>query len=452
MIVDKNIYFVGIGGIGMSALARYFQVQGRRVAGYDRTPSPLTEKMSGEEGFSITYTDAVGEIGEAFLDREHTVVVYTPAVPASNKILTFFRENNYRLYKRSEMLGLISRDKKAICVAGTHGKTTVSTMVAFLLKNSRIGCNAFLGGISSDYGTNLFVDPASDWVVIEADEFDRSFLHLYPEMAVITSMDADHLDIYGTHEQLTEAFEQFAVQTKRKLFLRKGLVLRRREVSGTYAAGEQADYYSDRLRVVDGSYHFDYYYPGGEIRDLKLRFPGRVNVENATAAITLAIQAGVSAEEIREALPRFSGVVRRFDIHARDGRVIYIDDYAHHPGEIEAVLTSIREMWPDKMLTVAFQPHLYSRTHDFYPGFARSLNLADKVILMEIYPAREEPLPGVTSGLIADRLTVPCIRVGRDEFPETVGREVSQGIFITMGAGDIDRFIPLFTEMFNVKK
>jgi UDP-N-acetylmuramate--alanine ligase len=292
------------------------------------------------------------------------------------------------------------------------------------------------------------VDTTSACAVIEGDEFDRSFLHLHPSMAVITAMDADHLDIYGTCEQLVEAFEQFAGQTRTALFLRKGLSLQRREVSGYYAAGERADYYADRLRVEEGSYHFDYVGRELTIPDLQLTFPGRVNVENAVAAITLALHAGVTPAEIRDALPRFKGVARRFDLHAT-GRVIYMDDYAHHPREIEAALTSIREMWPTRRLTVAFQPHLYSRTLDFHPGFAESLSLADEVILLEIYPAREKPVPGVTSRLIADRLTVPHVLVGKEAFPDLVRSKVTDGIFMTMGAGDIDRFVPVFTTLFN---
>jgi UDP-N-acetylmuramate--alanine ligase len=431
----------------MSALARYFKVMGYAVAGYDRTPSPLTRKMSEEEGFDITYVDAAEAIGEAFRDRERTLVVYTPAVPPGNRILSFFRESGHALYKRAEVLGLISRSMKALCVAGTHGKTTVSTMTAFLLDASRVGCNAFLGGISSNFGTNLLVNAASDLVVIEADEFDRSFLHLHPEMAVITATDADHLDIYGTSACLLEAFEQFACQTRGALFVREGVTLCRREVSGYYAVEKRVDYYADRLRVEEGCYRFDYVSREVTIPDLRLTFPGRVNVENVTAAITLALHAGATPGEILEALPRFKGVARRFDIRV-NGKVVYLDDYAHHPREIEATLTSVREMWPGRRLTVAFQPHLYSRTADFYPGFARSLNLADEVILLEIYPAREEPLPGVTSRLIADRLTVPHVLVGREEFPEYVRSKVHDGVFMTVGAGDIDRFVPVFTAMF----
>ncbi|MDR1414501.1 MAG: UDP-N-acetylmuramate--L-alanine ligase [Odoribacteraceae bacterium] len=442
------VYFVGIGGIGMSALARYFKAMGHLVAGYDKTPSPLTLKMNREENIPITYAAAAAEIPTPFRDPARALVVYTPAVPRENLILAFFRDSGHAIYKRSEMLGLISANKKAICIAGTHGKTTVTTMTAFLLHSSRVGCNAFLGGISSNFGTNLLVNTASDYVVIEADEFDRSFLHLHPEMAVITSMDDDHLDIYGARQHLLEAFEQFAAQTRGPLFLRAGLTLQGKEVAGYYAADKRADYHARDPRVEEGTFRFDYVSPRVTIPDLRLTFPGRVNVENAVAAITLALHAGATPAEIREALPRFSGVARRFDMRAR-GRVIYIDDYAHHPREIEAALTSVREMWPGRRLTVAFQPHLYSRTADFYPAFAGSLNLADEVILMEIYPAREAPVPGVTSRLIADLLTVPHAIVSREELPERVRATVADGIFMTVGAGDIDRLVPLFTDMFN---
>ena len=288
-------------------------------------------------------------------------------------------------------------------------------------------------------------------MVIEADEFDRSFLRLRPEMAVITAMDADHLDIYGTKENMVEAFEEFARLTQGSLFLKKNLTIRSRAVDGYYAVGEVADYYADHLRIENGAFHFDYISENVKMCDLCLRFPGRVNVENATAAITLALHAGVTPEEIRTALPGFKGVARRFDIHADNGCVMYIDDYAHHPQEIQAVLSSIREMWPDKKLTVAFQPHLYTRTRDFYVDFARSLSLADEVVLLDIYPARELPIPGVTADLIAERLTAPVKRVGKEAFPDYVREHVTDGIFVTMGAGDIDRFIPVFTDMFGKK-
>ncbi len=445
MIPDtiENIYFLGIGGIGMSALARYFKVKGFRVAGYDRTLSPLTQKMQSEEGFRINYRDEEEEIGTEFRCPETTLVVYTPAIPADSRQLNFFKNRGFALHKRAEVLGMISRQGKAICVAGTHGKTTVSTMTAFLLHHSAIGCNAFLGGISANFGTNLLLNPESPYIVIEADEFDRSFLHLTPALAVITSMDEDHLDIYQNKANLTEAFEEFAgkVVEGGLLFLKKGLSLVKSAVTGYYGVETEADCYADCLRVENGCYAFDYHGRGVVIENLVCGIPGRLNVENATAAITLALEAGVSPEEIRRALPEFRGVARRFNVHVNDGKRIYIDDYAHHPREIEATLRSIREIWPERSLTVVFQPHLYTRTRDFYPGFAKSLSLADEVILLDIYPARELPLPGIDSELIRERLTVSGRILSKEALMEYISCDFRQGILVTMGAGDIDRLV-----------
>ncbi len=445
MIPDtiENIYFLGIGGIGMSALARYFKVKGFRVAGYDRTLSPLTQKMQSEEGFRINYRDEEEEIGTEFRCPETTLVVYTPAIPADSRQLNFFKNRGFALHKRAEVLGMISRQGKAICVAGTHGKTTVSTMTAFLLHHSAIGCNAFLGGISANFGTNLLLNPESPYIVIEADEFDRSFLHLTPALAVITSMDEDHLDIYQNKANLTEAFEEFAgkVVEGGLLFLKKGLSLVKSAVTGYYSVETEADCYADCLRVENGCYAFDYHGRGVVIENLVCGIPGRLNVENATAAITLALEAGVSPEEIRRALPEFRGVARRFNVHVNDGKRIYIDDYAHHPREIEATLRSIREIWPERSLTVVFQPHLYTRTRDFYPGFAKSLSLADEVILLDIYPARELPLPGIDSELIRERLTVSGRILSKEALMEYISCDFRQGILVTMGAGDIDRLV-----------
>ena len=450
-IIDKsikNIYFLGIGGIGMSALARYFKAQGYRVAGYDRTPSSLTGKMQTEEGMAINYRDDETEIAPEFHDPRTTLVVYTPAVPSDNRQLNFFKAAGFELHKRAEVLGMLSRRGKAICVAGTHGKTTVSTMTAFLLYHSAVGCNAFLGGISANFGTNLLLDRNSPYIVIEADEFDRSFLHLSPELAVITAMDEDHLDIYKNKENLTEAFEDFAhrMVAGGRLFLKKGLTLEKSAITGYYGVEIEADCYADRLRIVDGRYVFDYHGRGVNIEGLVLGVPGRLNVENATAAITLALEAGVKPEEIREALPAFRGVARRFNIHVNSGNRIYIDDYAHHPREIEATLRSIRDMWPDKQLTVVFQPHLYSRTKDFYPDFADSLSLADRVILLDIYPARELPIPGITSDIICERLTVPGQILTKEAMLDYVANDFEEGILVTMGAGDIDRLVGVISE------
>lgn len=448
----RNIYFLGIGGIGMSALARYFKAKGYQVAGYDRTPSALTHQMESEEGFRINYQDEETEIGEEFRDAETTLVVYTPAIPAESKQLAFFRNQGFALHKRAEVLGMISRQGKAVCVAGTHGKTTVSTMTAFLLHHSSIGCSAFLGGISADFGTNLLLNPEAPYIVIEADEFDRSFLHLSPALAVITAMDEDHLDIYRNKAYLTEAFEEFAGKLGEggRLFLKKGLSLAKTPVTGYYGVDTETDCYADRLRVEDGHYVFNYHGRGVVIENLVCGIPGRLNVENATAAITLALEAGVSPDEIRTALPRFRGVARRFNIHVNDGKRIYIDDYAHHPREIEATLTSIREMWPGEPLKVVFQPHLYSRTRDFYPEFAKSLSLADEVILLDIYPARELPLPGINAEIIRERLTVPGRILSKEDLMHYVDRDFQEGILVTMGAGDIDRLVlPIRERLFR---
>lgn len=439
----KNIYFLGIGGIGMSALARYFKAKGYQVAGYDRTASPLTHKMETEEGILINYQDDEEMIGEAYRSPEDTLVVYTPAIPTDNRQAAFFQHRGFELHKRAEVLGMISRQGKAICVAGTHGKTTVSTLTAYLLYHSSVGCNAFLGGISVNFGTNLLLNPDSPYIVIEADEFDRSFLHLSPELAVITSMDEDHLDIYRNRENLTEAFEEYAQKVVEggRIFIKKGLSLTKTSVTGKYGVEVDADYRAVRLRVEDGHYVFDYQGRDVVIEHLVSGIPGRLNVENACAAITLALEAGVTPEEIRAALPEFKGVVRRFNIQVNDGKRIYIDDYAHHPREIAATLTSIREMWPDQPLTVAFQPHLYTRTRDFYPDFAQSLSLADRVILLDIYPAREVPIPGVTAEIIRERLTVPGGILSKEALMEYVERDFQKGILVTMGAGDIDRLV-----------
>lgn len=446
----KNVYFVGIGGIGMSALARYFKAIGCHVAGYDRTPSALTEKMKQGERIEVNYRDEEAEIGLRYRDKANTLVVYTPAIPQDSKQLNYFRSNGFSLHKRSEVLGLLSRTGKALCVAGTHGKTTTTTLLAFLLKNSRIGCNAFLGGISMNFGTNLLIDRYSEYIVVEADEFDRSFLHLSPYIAAITAMDEDHLDIYGNKANLIEAFEEFAERTREegKILLKAGLKLERSEVDGYYAIEGVTDNYSDHLRVQGSHYIFDYHGQKAEIKDLVLGIPGRMNVENATLAITMALEAGVRPDEIRKALPEFRGVLRRFNIHT-SGAVLYIDDYAHHPREIEAALKAVREMWPEKKLTVAFQPHLYTRTRDFQSEFAHSLNIADRVILLDIYPAREIPIPGVSSEIILNKLNVPACIIPKEEFPKFVDQNVKDGIFMTVGAGDIDRFVPVFTQMFG---
>lgn len=446
----KNVYFLGIGGIGMSALARYFKAGGYRVAGYDRTPSALTEKMRQEEGMLIGYRDDEEEVPEEFRDVQTTLVVYTPAVPSDNRQMTFFKQLGFELHKRAEVLGMISRKGKAICVAGTHGKTTVSTLTAYLLHRSHVGCQAFLGGISVNFGSNLLLED-SPYVVIEADEFDRSFLHLTPELAVITSMDEDHLDIYGNRANLAEAFGAFArrVVPGGRLFLKRGLELPQVRVEADYGMEADAACRAEHVRIERGQYVFDYCGRNVSIKDLVLGIPGKLNVENAVAAITLALEAGVSPEEIREALPEFKGVVRRFNIHVRGEKRLYIDDYAHHPREIEATLRSVREMWQELPVTVVFQPHLFSRTKDFYHAFAESLSLADRVILLDIYPARELPIPGVTSEMIRKELTVPGTIKSKEELLQCLATDFEGGILITMGAGDIDRLVGKIAEMWK---
>ena len=448
----KNVYFVGIGGIGMSALARYFKLKGYNVAGYDRTQTPLTEKMAREEGISVNYVDDEREIAEIYRNAEDTLVVYTPAIPRDNRQLNFFIARGMTPHKRSEVLGLLSHAGKALCIAGTHGKTTTSTLLAWLLHNSHVKCSAFLGGISENFGSNLLVDTSSDYIVIEADEFDRSFLTLNPEKAVITSMDADHMDIYGNRDSIIAAFEDFAcnVVPAGKLFVKKGLEIKKRRVDGYYSLNDKADFYADNLRLENGLYSFDYHGRDGDILNLKLGVPGMVNIENATAAITVALDCGVTADEIRAALPAFKGVHRRFNIILASEDLILIDDYAHHPKEIEATLKSVRRIWPDRYLTVVFQPHLYSRTRDFAPEFAQSLSLADEVILMNIYPAREKPIPNVSSDIIMDKITVPVRLMTENEIVEAASG--FKGIAITMGAGDIDKLpIKIYAKL-NVAK
>lgn len=444
----KSVYFVGIGGIGMSALARYFKINGYKVGGYDRSETPLTRKMAEEEGIEINYIDEIAEIAKCYQDKDTTLVVYTPAIPADNLQLNFFKDNGFDIHKRAEVLGLLSKSGKALCIAGTHGKTTTSTMLAFLLKNSHVGCNAFLGGISENFGSNLLIDTKSPYIVIEADEYDRSFLHLYPEVAVITSMDADHLDIYGSKDKMIEAFDNFVDNVRTnggKLFLKDGLSLPRNKTDATYCI-DKGDCYAHNLRKDDGCYIFDYHNPNLDIKDIKIGIPGRLNVENATAAITVALEAGVKPEEIQASFPNFKGVNRRFNIKIRNDKFMYVDDYAHHPQEIEATLKSVKEIWPEKHLKVIFQPHLFSRTKDFYHEFAKSLSIADEVVLLDIYPAREKPMSGVTAKLILDGLTVKGRIVSKEEILHEMETQPQEGIVMTMGAGDVDKIVPLMME------
>lgn len=438
-----DIYFIGIGGIGMSAIARYYNAKGYRVSGYDKTPSPLTHALEAE-GISVHYEDNISYVPE---DTEKTLVVFTPAIPKDMGELTYVQEKGYRVIKRSRMLGEISAGQRCMAVAGTHGKTTTSTLLSHIFTDSEEGCSAFLGGISKNYGTNLLISD-NDVVVAEADEFDRSFLQLFPEIAVITSMDADHLDIYNDEAHIHEAFKAFASQVSGTVIAKHGLDITASDTKAcikTYSYGNpEADFYAS-IEEGDGNgfTRFDIHYPGGVIRDCSLGIPGWVNIENAVAAAAVCLTYGIDPEKIRKALSAFEGVRRRLDIRYRSERCIYIDDYAHHPKEISAALTSIRGNFPDYRMTVIFQPHLYTRTRDFADGFAESLSNADRLLLLDIYPAREEAIPGVTSAIIFDKVTAPeKILLNKGELMEFMeGLEVAdKEVFVTVGAGDIDRF------------
>ena len=442
----ERVYLLGIGGIGMSALARYFHFIGKRVDGYDKTTSSLTADLE-KEGISIHYTDDLQKV-PGLSERNTTVVIYTPAVPNDLGEFRYFRENGFSVYKRSAVLGLLTSGKRCIAIAGTHGKTSVTTMTAHLLKQSHVDCSAFMGGISKNYGTNLLL-PHIDtpYMVVEADEFDRSFLQLHPELAVITWMDADHLDIYGDHESMIKAFAEFVSQIRDggALLSRKGLIIDNQWNKNirhfTYSVSEEADFQAVQIRIIHGSYHFDLNTPFGEIKDLCLTYPGLMNVENAVAACGMALLSGVTMQEIRTALPFYSGVIRRFDVRFSGKKTIYIDDYAHHPRELEATIKSVRDLYPGKRVTGIFQPHLFSRTKDFAAEFATALDLLDDALIMEIYPARELPMEGVDSGIILNKMKLPSrVRCQKGDFPAILNNYQPE-ILLTLGAGDIDRMV-----------
>lgn len=448
----KAVYFVGAGGIGMSALVRYFLSKGKAVGGYDRTASALTEKLR-QEGADIHYEDNVALIPEVFLNPETTLIVYTPAIPAEHKELTYFREHNFEIQKRAQVLGMITQTERGLCVAGTHGKTTTSTMAAFLLDNSHVKCNAFLGGISKNYETNLLVSDQSDFVVIEADEFDRSFHWLIPYATVITATDSDHLDIYGTHEAYLESFRKYTslIRPDGCLIIKKGIDLQPDVKEGvtvyTYS-DKEGDFHAENIRIGNGEIFFDFISPLGNIKDVQLGVPVYVNIENGIAAMALAQIGGATAEEIKAAMPQFKGVDRRFDFKLKNDHIVFLSDYAHHPAEIKQSVSSLRMLYPDKKLTAIFQPHLYTRTRDFYKDFADSLSLLDEVILLDIYPARELPIEGVTSKLIYDNLRpgiekTMCHKEDLIELLKTKKIEV----LITLGAGDVDNYVTPIYEL-----
>ncbi len=443
----SHIYFIGIGGIGMSAIARYYNFKGYNVSGYDRTPSDLTHELEAE-GIAVHYEDNVDYVPK---DVEKTLVIWTPAIPDDMHELVYVREHGYKVIKRSRMLGEISRGQACLAVSGTHGKTTTSTLLAHIFTSSGKGCTAFLGGISKNYDTN-FLFSHNPVVVAEADEFDRSFLQLHPEVAVITAMDADHLDIYSDISHVQEAFREFASQVSGTVIAKYGVPIRPGDTPAkllTYAFDDpRADFHAENLRRDDcGYFTFDIVYPGGTMRDCRCGVPGWVNVENSVAASAIALTYGLGEDDIKPALNSFSGVKRRFDIHVNTPECSYIDDYAHHPKEIAAALSSIRDIFPGRRITAAFQPHLYTRTRDFAPEFAEALSHADKVILIDIYPARELPIPGVTSQIIFDGITAPeKVLMTKAELLPYLEKEPLD-ILITFGAGDIDRLVEPITEM-----
>ena len=447
----KKIYFIGIGGIGMSAIARYFRFHGKQVSGYDRTASGLTRQLE-QEGIPVHYED-----DPAQAPKDADMVVYTPAVPKDHRELSWYREEGYPLFKRSDVLGMITNSSFNICVAGTHGKTTVSTMIAHILRHTGFGCNAFLGGISVNYNSNFWSDERNVCVV-EADEYDRSFLKLSPDIAVITAMDADHLDIYGTAEAVEEAFIDFSrrVRPLGLLVSRKGLIREKELNAGEHwsygisdvplnAGAETPDVAASDIRIDDGDYWFTVQTADWKLERVILSMGGRHNVENATAAIAVAHRLGIPGDKIIGAVAAFRGVRRRFEYIIKEPGRVFIDDYAHHPEELRALITGARELFPGRKCTIVFQPHLFSRTRDFADGFAGSLGLADEVLLMPIYPARELPIEGVTSGLIAQKIPGKKARVAdKKEILETIAAEWKSGkaqLLITAGAGDIDGLV-----------
>ena len=442
------LYFVGAGGIGMSALIRYFLANGKQVGGYDKTPSELTAALI-REGAAIHYTDDMALVEDCFLSPEHTLVVYTPAIPDSHTELTYFRTHGFQVVKRAQLLGEITRCNRGLCVAGTHGKTTTSSMLAHILKQSHVDCNAFLGGILKGYESNLMLSKKSNLTVIEADEFDRSFHWLRPYMAVITSADPDHLDIYGTAEAYRESFEHFTslVSPDGVLLMKKGVLVAPRLQENvrlfTYSATEKADFYAENVVVSDGSITFDFVGPNVRIDNVELGVPVMVNIENGTAAMAIAWLNGATEEEIRRGMATFKGPHRRFEFHLKTPQCVLIDDYAHHPAELKQSILSVKALYPNRRVTGVFQPHLYTRTRDFASDFAASLSLLDELILLDIYPAREEPIPGVTSALIFDQVTLPADRkklIQREELLALVEQE-SFEVVLMVGAGNIDRLV-----------
>lgn len=455
----EHIYFLGIGGIGMSALARYCKSAGLQVSGYDRSSTPLTRQLE-EEGMLVHYEDKLDLVPVQVRDlsrKEHTLVVFTPAVPKNHTELNYFQQHDYQVVKRSQLLGMLTESSYCIAVAGTHGKTTTSTLIAHILKTAGIDCNAFLGGISANYNTNFLQGNGTvkgkAVVVVEADEFDRSFLTLAPDLAVITSNDPDHLDIYGEADELKKSFIDFSNKIKEggMLFIRQGLPIipRLSKSYQIYSIQQDANYRGINLRVENGTYHFDLEHGEMLIKDLQLGLPGWHNVENAVAASAVALQLGIAEQDLRQALESYRGAKRRFEYILRRPDFIFIDDYAHHPAEIHAFLSSVREMYPGKKLTAIFQPHLFSRTRDFAAGFSESLSLADEVILLDIYPAREQPIPGVSSAMLLDAISSKEKVLCRKEDLPALMRDRHPEVLLTIGAGDIDQLVQPLKKLYE---
>lgn len=444
----QRIYFIGIGGIGMSALARYFNTQGVKVSGYDKTPTPLTDDLV-KEGIQIHFEDDLAQI-----DKEATVIVYTPAIPSDHKELNFYRDNGYNVVKRSDVLQWVTENAFTIGIAGTHGKTTTTSMTAHILRHTGYGCNAFLGGIASNYGTN-FWSHEKNVVVVEADEYDRSFLKLAPNVAVVTAVDPDHLDIYGTAEEVLKAFGQYTDKIKPNgvLIQKYGTVFpvnaANKEVF-TYSYNEtKASFHTSDLKVIEGSYHFDLVHPKGILKDVVLNMGGLHNVENATAAIAIALQLGIDENKIKDAVASFQGVKRRFEFKIKTANKVLIDDYAHHPEELNALISGVRSLYPNEKMVLVFQPHLYSRTQDQAAGFIEVLSKADEVILLPIYPARELPIPGVSSDILLDKMTVAKKTVMSKEQLFEWAANTQDKLIVMAGAGDIDACITKVKEIFS---
>lgn len=452
----KAVYFIGAGGIGMSAIARYFIHKGMVVAGYDKTSSELTRRLE-KEGMLIHYEESVDEIPHACKKPASTLVVYTPAIPADHKELTFFREGGFEIEKRAQVLGTLTRTHKGLCVAGTHGKTTTSTMCAHIMHQSQQDCNAFLGGISKNYGTNYILSDKSDFVVIEADEFDRSFHWLRPWMSVITSTDPDHLDIYGTKEAYLESFRHYTelIQPGGALILHKNLEMQQHVQEGVRVyeySPDEGDFHAENIKIENGEITFDFISPVECVRNVMLGQPVPINIENGVAAMAMAQLNGCTAEELRYGMKTYAGVDRRFDFKIKNDRHVFLSDYAHHPKEIYQSAKSIRELYKDRKITAIFQPHLYTRTRDFYQDFANSLSLLDEVILCDIYPAREKPIEGVTSKLIYDNLKpgVEKSMIHKEEVLDLV-KSRDFDVLLVLGAGDLDNYVPQIAKLLESK-